>query len=231
MIPLKDTVPARSAPIVNVVLILLNVCIFIYEYQLGPALEPFVRSWGVVPVQFVADPAAEWPTLFSSMFLHGGWFHLISNMWALWIFGDNVEDRLGSVTYLAFYLMAGLVAALAHVVFNPGSILPTVGASGAIAGVLGAYLVLYPRARVVSLLPLFIFFTVVEVPAFLYLGFWFVSQLFNGFAMLAFADTMQNVGGVAWWAHAGGFMVGLLAAPFFRLRPNQRPWPDQYYPY
>jgi len=231
VIPLADTVHSRSAPLVNISLILINVVVFIYETSLGRQIEPFLNTWGVIPAELLANPLEEWPTLFTAMFLHGGWFHLISNMWALWIFGDNVEDRMGSLTYLLFYLGAGVIASLVQVFFSQGSMIPSVGASGAIAGVLGAYLVLFPTARVIGLIPIFFFLYTVELPALLYLGFWFISQLFSGVAGLAFADTAQEVGGIAYWAHAGGFVVGLLVGPRFRRRPRQRYWPDQYFPF
>jgi len=231
VIPLADSVHSRTIPLVNISLILLNVLVFIYEYSLGRALDPFLFTWGVVPAQLLANPGGEWPTVLTAMFLHGGWLHLISNMWALWIFGDNVEDRMGSLTYLIFYLGAGMIASLAQVFFSAGSGLPLIGASGAIAGVLGAYLVLFPSARVIGLVPIFFFFYTLELPAIIFLGFWFLSQLFIGAASLAFAETMQNAGGIAYWAHAAGFVVGLLVAPFFRRRPRQRYWPDQYYPF
>jgi len=161
-----------------------------------------------------SDPGGFVFSIFSSMFIHAGWFHLISNMWILFIFADNVEDRMGSASFLLFYLLSGIAAALLQVFFFPDSAIPVVGASGAIAGVLGAYILLYPTARVVTLLPLLIFFTIVNIPAVLYLGFWFISQLFSGLASVGGAG-----GGVAWWAHIGGFLIGLLLSPLFRHRP------------
>ena len=210
MIPLRDTIPSRRFPVVNTVLIGLNVLVFLFESVQSPVqLDQFIANWGLVPVRFWEGVSVVgWLPLFTSIFMHGGWWHLISNMLALYIFGDNVEDRLGPFRYLLFYLFSGLIASVAHLAAYSGSSLPTVGASGAIAGVLGAYLVLYPQARVVTLVPIFYFIRVVELPALIYLGFWFISQLFNGFLSLAAADVFSS-GGVAWWAHIGGFVFGL----------------------
>jgi membrane associated rhomboid family serine protease len=149
------------------------------------------------------------------MFMHAGWFHLLSNVWIFYIFGDNVEDRMGPFSFLLFYLISGIAAALLQTFLFPNSAIPVIGASGAIAGVLGAYILLYPAARVVTLLPLFIFFTVIRVPVFIFLGFWFVSQLFSGLASIG-----TTGGGIAWWAHIGGFVIGLLFSPLFRNRPQ-----------
>lgn len=231
MIPLRDTIPSRRWPVVNTALIVLNVLVFLFETSLSDRLlENFIFSYGLVPVEFWAGAGlTRWLPVFSSMFLHGGWFHLLSNMLALYIFGDNVEDRMGHGRYLIFYLLGGLLAALAHAWAYPNSALPTVGASGAISAVLGAYLILYPWSRVLTLIPLFIFVQVVEIPALIYLGFWFLLQLFNGAFALS-ADTFQG-GGVAWWAHIGGFVAGAALVMLFagrRPRPSylddRRPW-------
>jgi membrane associated rhomboid family serine protease len=231
MIPLRDTIPARRFPIVNTAFIGLNVLVFLFEYALGPQQqEQFIQIWGLVPVRlWEVGGLGGWLPLFTSMFLHGGWWHLISNMLALYIFGDNVEDRLGHIGYIFFYLFSGLAAGAAHLLAYRDSAIPTVGASGAIAGVLGAYLVLYPHARVLTLVPIFYFIRIVEIPALIYLGFWFVSQLFNGLFSLAYADVFQG-GGVAWWAHIGGFAFGLVIAWFFRPRAR-RTYVDQYQPW
>lgn len=237
MFPLKDTVRSRDVPIVNWLLIGANVLAFVVETSLGPAgLERFVHYFGVVPDRFLrAFGPYEVLTIFTSMFLHGGWFHLISNMWALYLFGDNVEDRMGHGRYLLFYLLTGAVASLTHIFFNPGSPVPTVGASGAISGVLGAYLVLFPTARVVTLVPLWFFFPwFVEIPALLYLGMWFISQLFNGLFALAAPDVIGTYGGVAWWAHVGGFVAGLLLVKMFERRRERYYYvwyPDEYWPW
>jgi membrane associated rhomboid family serine protease len=155
------------------------------------------------------------------MFLHGGWLHLIGNMWYLWIFGDNVEDRVGHIRFLAFYLLCGFGAGIAHTIINANTAVPSIGASGAIAGVLGAYLVSYPFARVLTLVPLFIFIQIIEIPAVIVLGLWFVIQFFNGTAALA-STTAASAGGVAWWAHVGGFLLGVLLIGLFPRRGRQR---------
>jgi membrane associated rhomboid family serine protease len=236
MIPLRDSVPARSWPVVTYTLIGVNVWVFLYELALGPELEPFVRTWGFIPARFffLADvPGAwleRWIPLFTSMFLHGGWAHLLGNMVYLWIFGDNVEDRLGHLRYFGFYVLTGVAAALAHAWVYPESTTPTVGASGAISGVLGGYFVLFPRARVLALVPLVFFWVeIIELPAVLYLGFWFLMQFVSGtLALLVPAD----VGGVAWWAHVGGFVGGMALARLVRRRRSYpRVWPDQYLPW
>ena len=210
MIPLRDDNPTQSVPVVTRTLIALNAAAFFYELSLGGSLNVFVQWWGLVPLRFAyafagAEPLA--PTLataFTSMFLHGGWIHLLGNLWFLWIFGDNVEDRLGHWKFLLFYLAGGLAAAAAHLLLNLGSAVPTVGASGAIAAVLGAYAVLFPRARVVTLVPIFFFFQVIALPAMLVLGLWFVVQIFTGTLSIGAS------GGVAWWAHIGGFVFGMV---------------------
>ena len=223
MIPLRDTVRSRTAPIVTVALIVLNVIVFVHEIALGPYLERFVFVYGLIPRRFVywpGDPfaAARFLPLLTSMFWHGGWLHLIGNMLYLWIFGDNVEDRLGHLRYLIFYLLAGAAAGLTQVALNPDSTLPTVGASGAIAGVLGAYLVTYPRARVLTFVPLFFLPWFVEVPAYVYLGFWFLMQLLMGLGSLGGPDT----GGIAVWAHVGGFIAGVVLIKLMEP-PRDRP--------
>jgi hypothetical protein len=214
MIPLRDENPSSTVPVVTRLLIAINVAVFVYEIVLGPQLKPFMMEWGLVPerltlaLRFREEPwLGPALTVISSMFLHGGWMHLIGNMWYLWIFGDNVEDRFGHAGYLAFYLGAGMVAGLVQYATNPVSIVPTVGASGAIAGVLGAYAVAFPRARVITLVPLFVFIQIMPLPALLVLGLWFVLQFFLG--TLALASAMG--GGIAFWAHIGGFAFGALA--------------------
>lgn len=229
MIPLRDTIPSKTFPIVNSLLIGLNILIFFL--MLAAGAEEWVRKLGVVPSRLVADPfSAQVLTLLSSMFLHGGWFHLLTNMWALYIFGDNVEDRLGSGRYLLFYLAGGLAGGLAHVLFNSGSTVPAIGASGAISAVMAAYVALYPRARVITLIPLFFLPWLVEIPALIFIGFWFASQLFNG--LLATAAGAEALGGVAYWAHVGGFFVGLVLLPLFLLRrPARRVFVDERLPW
>ncbi|MBI3303467.1 MAG: rhomboid family intramembrane serine protease [Deltaproteobacteria bacterium] len=211
MIPLRDTIPSRSFPLMTLTLIAVNTLVFLYEVGLGRALDRFLLVYGFVPaVYFHYSQVEPWnvPVRFvpmvSSMFLHGGWLHLIGNMWTLWIFGDNVEDRLGKGRYLLYYLVCGVAAAYVHYLTGPRSGVPVVGASGAIAGVMGGYFVLFPRAQIVTLLPIFFFIQIVTVPAVVFLAFWFFAQLFNG--MVASAASFG--GGVAWWAHVGGFIVG-----------------------
>jgi len=231
MLPLRDTVRSRSFPIVNWLLIVLNVFSFFVLLSLGPRAQAVVNVLGVVPARWLARRSPfQVLTLFSSMFLHGSWAHLFSNMWALYIFGDNVEDRMGSGRYLLFYLLCGLAAAFAHILFNPRSTIPTVGASGAISGVLAAYLLFFPSARVITLVPLFFLPWFVEVPALIYLGMWFLSQLLNG--LLAIVSGVQAFGGVAWWAHVGGFVAGFILGPIFmRRRYLRRVYVDEYYPW
>lgn len=231
MIPLKDTVRSRSFPVVNWMLIGTNIFLFLVTVSFGARVEALVAQLGVVPARFLQDPSAmEIMTLFTSMFLHGGWVHLLGNMLALYIFGDNVEDRLGSGRYLVFYLVCGLVAAGAHIVLNRNSPVPTIGASGAISGVLAAYLVFFPAARVITLIPTFFLPWFVEIPAVIYLGLWFLLQLFNGvFSVIA---GTQAFGGVAWWAHIGGFIAGLILGPMLVRRRYVRRWYiDEYYPW
>jgi len=219
MIPLRDTIRSRRFPLVNWTIILANAAAFYYELRIGPsALNDFINNWGLVPDRFWADPQTAWLTIFSAMFLHGGWFHILSNMWILFIFGDNVEDRMGAGRYLVFYLLSGVAAALTQAFFLPGSSEPMIGASGAIAGVLGAYLVLFPRARILSLVPIIFIFTVIEIPAPIFLLFWFGSQLFSGFLSLGGASGS----GIAWWAHIGGFVFGLLGVLLFANRRKNR---------
>ena len=218
MIPLRDVIPSRTTPFVTVTIIVLNAVAWIYELTLPrDALPGFLqclrrRPGGVLP----AD------AIFSSMFLHGSWFHVIGNMWYLWIFGDNVEDRMGHGRFMVFYLLCGVGAALGHVVIAPRSTLPTIGASGAIAGVMGAYFVLYPRSRVLTLIPLIIFWEIVELPAILLLGFWFLMQLFSAGAIAATANTQG--GGVAFAAHVAGFVLGVIGVFVFRKRRQSPQW-------
>jgi rhomboid family protein len=212
MIPLRDVIPSRTFPAVNIALIVLNGIVFLFELSIPEVnFEPFLRVFAVVPGDFW------WPTVLTSMFMHGGWLHFLGNMLYLWIFGDNVEDRLGHFRYLVFYLFCGTVAAAAHVYMNPGSMLPTIGASGAIAGVMGAYFVLYPQSRILALIPLIIFFRVMEVPAILFLGIWFVMQFLSG----ASTSGVESSGGVAFWAHVAGFLAGVGWVLIFRARRTE----------
>jgi len=228
MIPLRDKNPSEKFPLVTIVLIVINVLIFIYQLTLREKLTPFFNHYALIPadIVFFGKPQATlihhiFLPFVSSMFLHGGWLHVIGNMWYLWIFGDNIEDRLGHVRFFIFYLTCGIGAALTHVILNPHSSVPCVGASGAIAGVLGAYLICFPFARVVTLVPIFFYLTVIEVPAVILLVFWFVLQFFSG--TLSIAVTAQTGGGgVAWWAHVGGFIFGMILVSFFSTRKGFR---------
>jgi membrane associated rhomboid family serine protease len=243
MFPLRDTVRARSFPIINIAIIIVNVLIFLFENTLGTTrLDSLIEIFGLKPAEISLFQPLTWIMLFTSMFMHGSWFHLISNMWALFIFGDNVEDRMGPLRYLVFYLFSGVVAGLVHVgitnyFFGADSIqanLPTVGASGAIAGILGGYLILYPRARVITLIPLFILPWFIEISAYVYLGFWFLTQLFPGLLSLgAIGDFGAAMGGVAWWAHIGGFLIGMLMVRLFSRprRAYQKWYQDEYWPW
>jgi len=229
MFPIRDTVPNRSPfPAATVAIILVNAMIFVFQVMLKDRqLEWLVYAFGIVPRRYthplwaahVGFPDNYWPFL-TSMFLHGGWFHIISNMWVLWIFGDNVEDRMGPIRFIIFYLICGIAAGVVHVATNGASTLPVIGASGAVAGVLGAYVVLFPLARIVVLIPIFFYPLFVEIHAFVFMLIWFLSQFFNG--ALALMEPGQ-VGGIAWWAHIGGFGTGLVLHRFFLARrPRDR---------
>jgi len=211
MFPVGDDDTAiRSTTLVTYVLILINVLVFLLELSQG---DRFIREWAFVPARFTQNPAADAVTILTAMFMHGGWMHLFGNMLYLWIFGNNIEDRFGTVRFLIFYIGSGVVATFAQYLFAPGSNVPNVGASGAIAGVLGAYLVLFPRARV----NVAIGYNVVAMPALFVLGFWILLQLFSGVGAIAVTDeTMRDVGGVAYMAHIGGFFAGIAIAVFMR---------------
>jgi membrane associated rhomboid family serine protease len=217
MIPLRDVIPSRSTPYITVTLIVINAVAWLYELTIpGDLLPVYLQLYGVVPADFSA------PTLVSSMFLHGSWSHFIGNMWYLWIFGDNVEDRVGHGRFIAFYLLCGVVAALGHVAMDPASTLPTIGASGAIAGVMGGYFVLYPQSRVLTLIPLVFYVEIIELPAVLLLGFWFVMQLFNAGVIAVTANSSS--GGIAFVAHVAGFVAGLAGVFLFRKRRQTTEW-------
>ena len=230
MIPIKDTAPRERFPLINIALILLNVLVFLHQSALPPELHHrFVCAFGTIPAKLTAGldaflepgPAAGalWAAalpLFTANFLHGGWLHLIGNMLYLWIFGDNIEGRLGHLKYLLLYLFMGAASQLFHVFSDPHSTIPLVGASGAIAGVLGAYFVLFPRARVLTLVPIFFFITFVRLPAVLFLGLWFILQLFNA----SLQGAAMGAQAVAWWAHVGGFLVGLAVGLLTKKKPR-----------
>jgi membrane associated rhomboid family serine protease len=218
MIPLRDTIPSRTTPYVTVLIIIINSAAWLYEVLLPARVLPvFLQTFGVVPAEFW------WPTIVTSMFLHGGWMHIIGNMWYLWIFGDNVEDRLGHLRFVVFYLVCGTAAAIGQIAVDPTSTLPTIGASGAIAGVMGAYFVLYPRARVLTVVPLIIFWEIIELPAIFLLGFWFVMQLFSAGAIAVTAAT-HGSGGVAFAAHVAGFLVGVAGVLMLKKPRRSQEW-------
>ncbi|HXA05186.1 MAG TPA: rhomboid family intramembrane serine protease [Bryobacteraceae bacterium] len=206
MFPLRDTQPSYSRPLVTVLIIILNVVVFLHEFSLDEySRNYFIAQYGLIPARFSLSHF--WPVI-SSMFLHGGWMHIIGNMWFLWIFGDNVEDALGHFKYLVFYLLCGIAAGMTQVLFSAGSRLPMVGASGAIAGVMGAYLIKFPKSRIVTLVFIFIFFTTIEVPAGLMLAYWFFIQFFSGVGTIGYSHVSQ--GGTAFFAHIGGFITGMI---------------------
>ncbi len=223
MIPLRDLNPARRVPIMTLVLIGLNALVFLYEQTLSVnGLQRLIAQYGVVPARFTDGviTAGDGLTLLTSMFLHGGWLHIIGNMLYLWIFGNNIEDRLGPIRFVVFYLLTGAAASVLQIIIDPASSTPMIGASGAIAGVLGGYIVLYPHARVVTLVFIFFFVQVVSIPAVILLGWWFVIQLFNG--VLSLGD--YTSGGVAFFAHVGGFVAGVILIRVFTLGRRSDDW-------
>jgi membrane associated rhomboid family serine protease len=224
MIPIRDNVPGQNTPWVTWLLIFLNLLVFRYQSSLPQEeLMALVYQFGLIPMnvsQALSDGLSSQTLslatpLVSSLFLHGSWFHLISNMWSLWLFGDNVEDSVGHFRFILFYLAGGAAASLIHFLFNPLSTLPTIGASGAIAAVMGAYLIMFPLARIVTLVPLFFIPLFFEFPALIFIGFWFISQVFSGVSTLLISGAD---GGIAWWAHIGGFIFGVLIIPLIRKK-------------
>ena len=217
MFPLRDTVPTRNYPVVNNTLIGINVVIFLYQLSQGAGIDRFIYIYGLVPARYTVPQLSSyfsvWQQGFSFlafMFLHGGFLHLLGNMWSLYIFGDNVEDRLGHLRYLGFYLICGIASGISHILLNLYSNIPTIGASGAIAGVMGAYFLLHPRAKILTLIPIFFIPYFIEIPAAFFLGAWFILQFLNA------AGSHGSMGGVAWWAHIGGFIFGII---FFENLP------------
>lgn len=227
MVPLRDQNPTKITPYVTYVLIGLNVAIFLYQINLSPAqLEVFFQLYAVVPVELTASfrgitvnqPVPEWLTLITAQFLHGGILHLGGNMLYLWVFGDNIEEALGRIRYILFYLMCGVLASLAQWFFSSQSGVPSLGASGAIAGIMGAYVLRFYDREILTLLPIFIIWTTVRVPALFFIGFWFIQQAFYGVASLNAPTSIgMEGGGVAYWAHAGGFVFGAILAPIMGL--------------
>ncbi len=221
MIPIRDTIPSRNYPVINTALILINVIVYAIEISQGEALDVFLFTYGLVPGRYSIHEIASYFSIsqqilsFASfMFLHGSFWHLLGNMWFLYIFGDNIEDRLGHLKYLLFYLLCGVSSGITHLFFNLGSMMPTVGASGAIAGVMGAYFILYPRAKIITLIPIIFIPYFVELPAMAFLGIWFFMQFIS-----ASLSTAQS-GGIAWWAHIGGFIFGMIFLKLFLLIPE-----------
>jgi membrane associated rhomboid family serine protease len=224
MIPLRHTLPSRTTPIVNRTLVALNVIVFLVQLFSGDVAEQIVGTFGFIPARFVHPAQFHYNilqvsvTLFTSLFLHGGFVHLIGNMLYLWVFGGAVEDELGHRGYLFFYLCCGAIGSLTHTILFPTSGIPSIGASGSIAGVLGAFLVLRPRARIVTLFPLVVYWAMAELRALLFLPVWFGMQFMNGFMALVSARSTQEVAGIAWWAHVGGFAFGALVGLIARRR-------------
>jgi membrane associated rhomboid family serine protease len=221
MIPIRDTIPTKTYPIVNNALIAINVVFFLVELSQGPGLERFIYIYGLVPARYTIPQIASYFTtgqqlvsLITFMFLHGGFWHLLGNMWSLYIFGDNIEERLGPLRYLTFYMICGLASGLSHLVFNYNSTMPTIGASGAIAGVMGAYFILFPKAKILTLIPIFFIPYFIEIPAFFFLGIWFVFQF------LSAAGSHGQMAGIAWWAHIGGFIFGIIFLKLFLALPE-----------
>jgi len=232
MIPIRDDTPRYSTPYLTYFIIALNTVVFLFELSLGAqshrALNSFMYEFGVVPRRFEQALAGHSQftlpglslTILTSMFVHASWLHIIGNMWVLWIFGDNIEDYLGHFRFLVFYLVCGFAGAITHILLNAASPVPSVGASGAIAGVMGAYFVLYPRARVLTIVPLIIFFTFWWLPAWIVLGYWFLVQFLSG-AATSIAESSQTTGGVAFWAHVGGFVSGIVLIKLLPERPRR----------
>ena len=221
MIPIRDTIQARHSPVINHTIIGMNIVVFLIQLAQGPEMDRFVYLYGLVPARYTVPEIASYfslgqqlISLLSFMFLHGGFWHILGNMWSLYIFGDNVEDSLGHLRYLIFYLLCGLASGMAHLIVNLNSTIPTIGASGAIAGVMGAYFILFPSSKILTLIPIIIIPWFVEIPAFFFLGIWFVLQFINA------AGTHGAISGIAWWAHIGGFIFGILFLKIFRHVPR-----------
>ena len=220
MFPIRDTIPHRETPFVVYFLIALNAFVFIIELSLPPIERHlFFYHFGLIPLK-ITQNGWDFYSLFTNMFLHGGWFHIICNMWALWIFGDNVEDRMGHLRFFIFYILCGLIANIVHYYFNQLSPVPVIGASGAIAGVMGAYMIMFPTSRIITLIPIFFIPFFFEIPAVVFLLFWFLFQVIAGTFTKAFMP--PNVGGIAWWAHIGGFVAGMILHKFFIKKDRYR---------
>ena len=221
MIPLRDTIPTRNFPIVNTTIIGINVVVYLIQIGQGNEFYRFIYTYGLIPIRYsMPQLAAEYPggralfALVSFMFLHSGFWHLLGNMWSLYIFGDNVEDRLGPIRYLLFYLLCGMASGGSHLLLNLQSDIPIIGASGAIAGVMGAYFILHPKSKILTLIPIFFIPYFIEIPAFFFLGLWLMMQLINA------ALTHGDISGIAWWAHIGGFVFGIVFLKLFLMLPQ-----------
>ena len=223
MIPLKDTIKSNSFPFINTILIVVNILIFIYEFSLGKEFNKFIYNFGLIPASVTSIENFGFNNnispFFTSMFLHGGWFHLIGNMLFLYIFGDNVEDKMGHLKYLIFYLICGIAAAILQIITNLDSIIPMVGASGAISGVLGAYLLFFPNSKILTIVPIFIFIQLMRVPAKVFIIIWFFVQFLSGLGTLG---ASSSGGGIAFWAHIGGFIAGVIFANQFAGKISYR---------
>ncbi len=222
MIPLKDDLPTRTFPFVTIAIIALNIVVFFYEVSLGPRTEALIFTYGVIPFNLIygvesgRPPIPIFASLFTSMFLHGGFMHVAGNMLYLWIFGNNIEDVMGHLRFVFFYLICGIAAVYSHALLDATSQVPMIGASGAVSGVLGAYLLLFPHAKVLTLIPIFFFIRIVQVPAVIVLGLWIVVQFVNGLF------SGSQMGGVAWFAHVGGFLIGMALIHLFKKKQGRR---------
>jgi membrane associated rhomboid family serine protease len=221
MIPLRDTTPTRNYPVINTAIIGINVAVYMIQLLQGHEINRFIYIYGLVPARYSIPQIADYFTtgqqifsFFSFIFLHGSFWHLLGNMWSLYIFGDNVEDRLGPIRYMLFYLLCGIASGLSHLILNLHSNIPTIGASGAIAGVMGAYFILHPRSKILTLIPIFFIPYFINIPAYIFLGLWFLLQFINA------AGSHGAAGGIAWWAHIGGFVFGIVFLKLFTALPD-----------
>ncbi len=226
MIPLKDNIPSYKKPFINYFIIAINTLVFIYHYLFLPSrqqIQQFVYDYGFIPYRFLTEPFSCWYTIFTSMFLHGGLLHFLGNMWFLYIFGDNVEDRYGHIKFFLIYLLCGISATFVQLIFSPTSTLPMIGASGAISGVLGSYFIFFPTAGVLTLIPFGIFSRIIVLPAVIFLGFWFIFQLLSGTQTFALEVAIgRQIGGVAYWAHIGGFLAGIIIAKLTKKKKRYK---------
>jgi membrane associated rhomboid family serine protease len=237
MFPIKDTIPRRQFPFITYLIIFVNTVIFIIEVILPPEiLKEIFYLFGLVPARYIhlewayimGLPVDDYWPFFTNLFLHGSFLHFFSNMWSLYLFGDNVEDALGHIRFLIFYILCGIAANLTHFVFNINSTIPTIGASGAISGIMAAYMIMFPYSRIITFIPLLFIPFFFEIHAFFYIGIWFISQLLSGTTSLI---APELGGGIAWWAHIGGFIMGIILLPFFRKRKKDQYFDDEYFYY